>query len=223
MQRTTLTIIFAILLLLISNDLGTSAMNDHRSMLRTRIPLLHDTDKRNTNGPNPNLPNLSVQGKEVEEELAKHYHPTNTKAVGTSRAFKLWWRHGQEEIQRNTHHRKMNNYANDIKEYEKYKQSTMGKAQSKIPMLRKMQDKKGVKLNEKYNNAKQERDEHRQTMRDIANDANVHKKAGNFIDHDVAYVTQPNLSDSYEIGFLSDGRHISSPRNPKLTRSRSAT
>lgn len=157
-----LSILFAtILLLLISiNDSSTSAMH-LGDIDQIRIPLLRDTDKRNANSPNPNLPNLSIQGKEVEEELAKHYHPINTKAVGISRASKLWWRHGQEEIERNTHHKKMNRYTDDIKEHEKYKQLIIGKAKSKIPILKKKQDKKGVELNEKYNNAKQERDKHR--------------------------------------------------------------
>lgn len=220
-MRRTITMFFIVLL--ISFNLGVLA-TDHVYIRASKEPSTRPSP--NVNVPNPDLPNLSVHGKKVEEELASslRINPNyQQRHVAGDRVFSTWWGYGHGEKERNLQQIAMNDYTNEIKAHQKSKNSMIGKLKSKLPNLKTKQKERERELNEKYNNAKQEREKARQSMRDIANDANVHKKAGNFNDYDVRYATRMFFEDSHKLGFLSDGRHVSSPRNPKFARSRSAT
>lgn len=209
--------LIAFLLLLIPLDLGILAMNDLKvDHFTIRYPGDSAFKSSNANKPNPNLPNLSDHGKELEEKFARdlHQNPGIQNRIGGERVASSWWEHIHAESSRDIHHTMMNMYADDIKELKDRKKSTSGKQTFLL--------KKEKKLHKKHEEAKQERDKHREKMRDIRKDAYIHKEAGNFTDKDVHYVTQMFHDDSASLGYLSDGRHISSPRNPELSKSRSA-
>ncbi|PWN38171.1 uncharacterized protein FA14DRAFT_153501 [Meira miltonrushii] len=212
---------FAALLLLFLFGLGTLAMKGDR------IEMLDGSHKRlsaKANTPNPNLDNLSVHGKKVENLLTKHDKST----VVHDRVFESWWNHADAENNRNREHSTMNMHAEEIESHEKKKKSIIGRVRSKIPILSKKDEQKGIALHQKFNHAKQKKDKYRQVMREVASDAAIHHKAGNFVDHDVRYVTQMNFDNSSELGYRSDGRHVttapnSPPGSPKLTRSGSGS
>lgn len=148
----------------------------------------------------PNLKGLSIVGKNVERTLENDYRP-NSKNIGIIRPQRLKWENSQAEIQRNYHHRNMNRYNEAIQDLEKSKKTTLGRVKTKLPILSHKLKQKEDNLRENAMFHKQEREKHRQTMRDVASDAQVHQKQGNFIDHDVKYVTQVNLHDSHLLVF----------------------
>lgn len=198
----------ALLFLFLSLGLGTLAMDF------PRIPLLTDSSKRpsaNANVPHPDLKNLSTHGREVEKILTN----VPKKDVVTTRAFESWWTHADAEKMRNHDHATMNIHAEEIKAHEKKMKSVIGRVRSKVPSLSKKDRQKEITLHENFNRAKQGKDKHRQTMREVASDAAIHHQAGNFVDHDIHYVTQMNFDESSELGYRSNGRHSSTaPSSP---------
>ncbi|MCO5565630.1 hypothetical protein L7F22_019304 [Adiantum nelumboides] len=193
-MRRTITMFFIVLL--ISFNLGVLA-TDHVYIRASKEPSTRPSP--NVNVPNPDLPNLSVHGKKVEEELASslRINPNyQQRHVAGDRVFSTWWGYGHGEKERNLQQIAMNDYTNEIKAHQKSKNSMIGKLKSKLPNLKTKQKERERELNEKYNNAKQEREKARQSMRDIANDANVHKKAVWSVDKTQSHQSSPQKDHS---------------------------
>lgn len=223
-----LLILLAALWHLNSNTIGIMAMDSPN-----RIPLLTGPNARPSQANVAHLElveHLSQHGKASEHRLSNARY-ANPEGIGEQRALDLWFDHGHAELRRNDHQHTMNMHSEDIQALEKSKKKPFNKLLLKVPLVSKVVKKRENILHGKFNEAKQQRDEQRQIMRGIASDAQIHKNAGNFVDHDVRYVIQENHGNSIRLGFRADGRHISSLQNsptssprqssPKLSKSSS--
>lgn len=169
------------------------------------------------NKPNPNLTGLSVHGKQIEEKLMRkmNQHPYRSE-LGHERSFEFWHEESSAEAARNRQHKVMQIYNDQIDEQERKKKTLIGKITSKLPA----NVKKDKELRANLHIYKQAREESREKMRNLVADTANHKKHGNFIDHDVQYITQPFNDESHQLGFRSNGRHISSSQSSPTGSSR---
>ncbi|PWN38199.1 uncharacterized protein FA14DRAFT_177473 [Meira miltonrushii] len=177
-----------------------------------RVTLLTDSSKRpaSANTPNPNLKDLSRHARAIEEHL-HHVHPSE---VGTYRVNELYKVHGEAEIQRNKQQHHMNVDSQMMQGHENIKAGDK-RVRKMLHGTRAEEKQKEIAMHDNYNNAKEERDKHRKTMRNIKSDARIHQKAGNFVEQDVRFVTQMNFDHSRQLGFRKDGSHVSSvPNSP---------
>lgn len=141
----------------------------------------------------PNLPGLSETGKRIEEKLQDRLvkgdlHP---RTVGEGRVWELWHTKSSAEHQRNDRHISVLHLKNEIRQES---QTIAGRVRLRL---------RGVR-NLKEQNAK-EKQQFRQTMRDVEHDTDIHKKARTIGEKDAHYIKKPIWLDSKTLGYGSDG------------------
>lgn len=195
----------ATLLNMLKQDLFTNfvcliaiTLNWTSSVLAVRQGLITPSPERNmpeerplhANEITPNLPGLTAHGRKVEKELEKHLqeglHPSR---VGSARVMELRLRKGSAEYRRNATHLYGLHYKKGI---QKESQSFAGR-------LRRA----GIKRIAEDN--KIDKNQHRQTLRDIAHDTEVHRKFNTIGEKDANYINKPQYKMSKILGYDSDG------------------
>ncbi|PWN38197.1 uncharacterized protein FA14DRAFT_159880, partial [Meira miltonrushii] len=140
----------------------------------------------------PNLPGLTAHGraveKELEESVREGLHPTQ---VGSARVMEMWHRKGSAEHQRNARH--LNNL-HFKKEIRKKSQTVAGRIRLKLGGVKELAEENKI-----------EKNQFRQTLRDIAHDTKVHRKLNTIGEKDANFIEKPKFKMSKILGYDSDG------------------
>ncbi|PWN38200.1 uncharacterized protein FA14DRAFT_188217 [Meira miltonrushii] len=140
----------------------------------------------------PNLPGLTNHGKAVEKELESHLQQgLRPSKVGEARVRNLWEHGKTAEYERNKRHVKSLQLKKQI---QKESRTFFGRIRLRREGIQKLAEDNKI-----------EKDQFRQTLRDIAHDTKIHRKLHTIGTKDFNHINKPKYKISKTLGYDSDG------------------